>query len=77
MDLRSYGVRSFERSMLGFAWIKPIRANVYGLSFADEKKRSRWIDETRNCGRRAWRFNLQRIKIGDPDLSLIKEFPCA
>ncbi|RVK12796.1 flavodoxin family protein [Sinorhizobium meliloti] len=49
----AYGVRSFERSMLGFAGIKPIRENFYGLSFADEKKRSRWLDEMRDYGRRA------------------------
>ncbi|AGA09555.1 flavodoxin family protein [Sinorhizobium meliloti] len=49
----AYGVRSFERSMLGFAGIKPTRENFYGLSFADEKKRSRWLDEMRNYGRRA------------------------
>ncbi|MBY5870388.1 NAD(P)H-dependent oxidoreductase [Rhizobium leguminosarum] len=45
----AYGVRS----MLGFAGIKPIRESFYGLSFADEKKRSRWIDEMRDYGRRA------------------------
>ncbi|WP_087005877.1 NAD(P)H-dependent oxidoreductase [Rhizobium sullae] len=49
----AYGVRSFERSMLGFAGIKPIRENFYGLSFADEKKRSRWIKDMRDYGRRA------------------------
>ena len=53
MDLRSYGVRSFERSMLGFSGIKPIRENFYGLCFADEKKRFRWLDEMRDYGRRA------------------------
>jgi putative NADPH-quinone reductase len=49
----AYGVRGFERSMLGFAGIKPIRENFYGLCFADEKKRSRWLDEMRDYGRRA------------------------
>ncbi|WP_370125633.1 NAD(P)H-dependent oxidoreductase [Sinorhizobium fredii] len=39
--------RSFERSMLSFAGIKPIRESFFGLSFADEKKRSHWIDEMR------------------------------
>lgn len=39
--------------MLGFSGIKPIRENFYGLSFADEKKRSRWLDEMRDYGRRA------------------------
>src|SRR6266436_2547396 len=35
----AYGLRSFERSMLSFAGIKPIRESLYGLTFADEKKR--------------------------------------
>ncbi|MEY9199278.1 putative NADPH-quinone reductase [Sinorhizobium fredii] len=48
----AYGVRSFERSMLGFAGIKPIRESFYGLSFADEKKRARWINDIREYGRR-------------------------
>jgi putative NADPH-quinone reductase len=34
----AYGLRSFERSMLSFAGIKPIRESLYGLTFADEKK---------------------------------------
>ena len=45
--------RGSEHSMLGFAGIKPIRENFYGLCFADEKKRSRWLDEMRDYGRRA------------------------
>jgi putative NADPH-quinone reductase len=48
----AYGVRSFERSMLSFAGIKPIRASLYGLTFADEKKRARWIAEMRRRGKR-------------------------
>ncbi len=48
----AYGVRGFERSMLSFAGIKPIRESFFGLSFADEKKRSHWIDEMRKHGRR-------------------------
>ncbi|MFQ6184772.1 NAD(P)H-dependent oxidoreductase [Sinorhizobium meliloti] len=48
----AYGVRSFERSMLGFAGIKPIRESFYGLSFADEKKRAHWINDMREYGRR-------------------------
>jgi putative NADPH-quinone reductase len=31
----AYGVRGFERSMLSFAGIKPIRESLYGLTFAD------------------------------------------
>jgi putative NADPH-quinone reductase len=48
----AYGLRSFERSMLSFAGIKPIRENLYGLTFADEKKRARWIADMRRHGDR-------------------------
>ena len=48
----AYGVRSFERSMLSFAGIKPIRESLYRLTFADEKKRARWIEEMRRRGKR-------------------------
>lgn len=48
----AYGVRGFERSMLSFAGIKPIRESLYGLTFADEKKRVRWIDDMRKHGQR-------------------------
>jgi putative NADPH-quinone reductase len=48
----AYGIRSFERSMLRFAGIKPIRESLYGLAFADEKKRARWIDEMHRRGGR-------------------------
>lgn len=46
------GVRAFERSMLSFAGIKPIRESFYGLAFADEKKRLRWIEQMRGHGAR-------------------------
>ena len=46
----AYGVRGFERSMLSFAGIKPIRENLYGLTFADDKKRARWIEDIRRHG---------------------------
>ena len=46
----AYGVRGFERSMLSFAGIKPIHESLYGLTFADEKKRTRWIEDMRRCG---------------------------
>ncbi len=49
----AYGVRSFERSMLSFAGIKPIRESLFGLSVADDKKRARWIEEMRQHGRDA------------------------
>jgi putative NADPH-quinone reductase len=48
----AYGVRGFERSMLSFAGMKPIRESFYGLAFADEKKRARWIEDMRRHGGR-------------------------
>jgi putative NADPH-quinone reductase len=48
----AYGVRGFECSMLSFAGIKPIRESLYGLTFADERKRARWIEDMRGCGGR-------------------------
>jgi len=48
----AYGVRGFERSILSFAGIKPIRESFFGLSFADEKKRTRWIEDIRSHGGR-------------------------
>jgi putative NADPH-quinone reductase len=47
----AHGLRSFERSMLGFAGIKPIRESLHGLSFADAKRRARWIEQIRKTGR--------------------------
>ncbi len=46
----AYGVRCFERSMLGFAGIKPIRASLYGLTFADDRKCARWVEGLRGYG---------------------------
>ncbi|HLG82972.1 MAG TPA: NAD(P)H-dependent oxidoreductase [Bradyrhizobium sp.] len=43
----AFGVRGFERSMLSFAGIKPVRENLYGLTFADDKRRARWIEDLR------------------------------
>lgn len=48
----AYGVRGFERSMLRFAGVKPIRESLYGLAFADDRKRARWIEDMRRHGRR-------------------------
>ena len=48
----AYGVWGFERSMLSFAGIRPIQENLYGLTFADEKKRNRWIEDMRTYGGR-------------------------
>jgi len=49
----AYGVRGFERSMLSFAGIKPIRESLLGLSFARDKRRARWLEEMRLHGRQA------------------------
>jgi putative NADPH-quinone reductase len=49
----SFGVRGFERSILSFAGIKPIRTSLLGLTFADEKARASWIKSMRTFGRRA------------------------
>jgi putative NADPH-quinone reductase len=48
----AFGVRGFERSMLGFAGIKPIRQNYFGLASADDTKRARWIAQIRAAGGR-------------------------
>jgi putative NADPH-quinone reductase len=47
----AFGVRGFERSILSFAGIKPIRKSLYGLAFADDKKRARWIEDVRRHGK--------------------------
>ena len=49
----AYGLRSFERSMLSFAGIRPIRESLYGLAFSNEKKRARWIEDMRKQGKSA------------------------
>lgn len=49
----AYGVRGLERSILSFAGVKPIRESFYGLMFADDKKRTRWLEDVRSHGRRA------------------------
>ena len=54
----AYGLRGFERSMLSFAGIKPIRASLYGLTFADAKKRARWIEDMRRHGGRGDRKSV-------------------
>jgi putative NADPH-quinone reductase len=46
----AFGLRGFERSMLSFAGIKPIRESTYGLTFADDTKRARWIEDLRRHG---------------------------
>ncbi len=49
----AFGVRGFERSMLGFAGIGPIRESFFGLTSADDRKRARWIEDLRRHGARA------------------------
>jgi putative NADPH-quinone reductase len=46
----AYGLRSFERSMLSFAGIKPIRESLFGLSFSDDRKRASWMAKLRKQG---------------------------
>jgi putative NADPH-quinone reductase len=48
----AYGLRSFERSVLKFGGIKPIRESLYGLTYANDKTRARWIEDMRSAGRR-------------------------
>jgi putative NADPH-quinone reductase len=48
----AFGLRAFERSILKFAGIKPVRESLYGLALADERRRARWIEDMRRCGRR-------------------------
>ena len=46
----AFGVRGFERSMLRFAGIKPVRESFYGLTLADDKKRAAWLADMRRLG---------------------------
>lgn len=46
----AYGLRSFERSILRFAGVKPIRESLYGLSGSDERKRAGWLADMRRLG---------------------------
>lgn len=48
----AYGLRAFERSMLRFAGIRPVRESLYGLAMADDRTRARWIEDMRRHGRR-------------------------
>ena len=48
----AYGLRSFERSMLRFSGIKPIRESLFGLAFSDDSKRTGWIEKMRMYGRK-------------------------
>ena len=44
----AFGLRSFERSMLSFAGIKPIRESLFGLGNSTAKKRESWIKQMRH-----------------------------
>lgn len=48
----AYGLRGFERSMLSFAGIKPIRESLYGLTSADDRTRAGWLEDLRRHGAR-------------------------
>jgi hypothetical protein len=48
----AFGLRGFERSILSFTGIKPIRESLYGLTFADDKKRAGSIEDMRKHGGR-------------------------
>ncbi len=48
----AFGVRSFERSILRFAGIKPVRESFFGLTSANDRTRARWLDTMRDLGRR-------------------------
>jgi putative NADPH-quinone reductase len=48
----AYGVRGFERSMLSFAGIKPIRESLYGLTGASDMARAHWLADMRRHGAR-------------------------
>jgi hypothetical protein len=44
--------RTYFPTMLSFAGIKLIRESLYGLTFADDKKRTCWIEDLRRHGSR-------------------------
>jgi putative NADPH-quinone reductase len=49
----AHGLRGFERNILGFAGISPIRESLFGVvGSADEAKRKNWLGEMRELGRR-------------------------
>jgi putative NADPH-quinone reductase len=50
----AHGLKSLERSILGFCGIRPIRASLFGMvEAADDRKRERWLATMRGHGRRA------------------------
>lgn len=50
----AHGLKSLERSILGFCGIRPIRESLFGMvEAADDRKRERWLAKMRAHGRRA------------------------
>lgn len=50
----AHGLKSLERSILGFCGIRPIRESLFGMvEAADDRKRERWLATMRAHGRRA------------------------
>ena len=50
----AHGLKSLERSILGFCGIRPIRESLFGMvEAADDRKRERWLATMRTHGRGA------------------------
>jgi putative NADPH-quinone reductase len=50
----AHGLKSLERSILGFCGIRPIRESLFGMvEAADDRKRERWLSTMRGHGSRA------------------------
>ncbi len=50
----AHGLKTLEKSMLGFIGIKPIRESLFGMvETASEKRRAGWLVRMRDRGRRA------------------------
>ena len=50
----AHGLKSLEKSVLGFIGIKPIRQSLFGMvDSASEIRRAKWLARMRDCGRRA------------------------
>jgi hypothetical protein len=62
----AFGLRGFERSMLSFAGIKPIRESLFGLAFANETKRVRWIEGLHLHGKTADQCRLLMLWMTPP-----------
>ena len=54
--------------MLTFAGVKPIRESLFGLAFADEPKRARWLEDMRKC-EQAGIFERGTARIDGVDLN--------